>query len=80
MSPLVIDASVAAKWVFPEVHSATARAALSMAELLAPDLLWAELGNIVWRRHRQGEFDVSVARGMLADLCSLEIRSFGMLV
>lgn len=75
MSPLVVDASVAAKWVFPEIHGDIARNLLSMTDLLAPDLLWAELGNVVWRRRRQGEFDASTARGMLADLRSLEIRS-----
>lgn len=79
MNLVVVDASVAAKWVLREVHAAAARDVLSMAELLAPDLLWAELGSILWRRQRQREFDAAAARKMLVDLGSLQIRSFAML-
>jgi predicted nucleic acid-binding protein len=76
MKSLVVDASVVAKWVLPEVHSDAARDLLSVAEVLAPDLLWAELGNVLWRRWRQKDLDAQMARAMLSDLRSLEIVNF----
>lgn len=75
MKSLVVDASVVVKWVLLEVHSEVARDVLSVADLSAPDLIWAELGSVVWRRRRLGEFDTLVAREMLGELCSLEIRA-----
>jgi predicted nucleic acid-binding protein len=55
MDRVVIDSSVVIKWFVPEPHSATARRLLDgfqagTLELLAPDLLNAELGNIVWKK------------------------------
>jgi predicted nucleic acid-binding protein len=55
MIRLVVDASVAVKWVLKEPDSDAARRIAEQAELLAPDLLWAELGSLLWRRQRQGE-------------------------
>jgi predicted nucleic acid-binding protein len=47
MRRYVVDASVAVKWFVPEIHSAEALRLLSSdCELLAPDLLPSELGNI----------------------------------
>lgn len=55
-SPLVIDASVAAKWIKPEVHSAYAEQVLQGPyTLLAPDLLWPEVGNILWKSVQRQE-------------------------
>lgn len=51
MSCRVVDASVAIKWFFPEPNSESALRLLgSGAELLVPDLVFAEVGNVVWRR------------------------------
>ncbi|MBI4504117.1 MAG: type II toxin-antitoxin system VapC family toxin, partial [Chloroflexi bacterium] len=53
---LVVDASVVAKWYVPESGSDAALALLEAdLTLLAPDLLLAEVGNILWRKARQGE-------------------------
>jgi predicted nucleic acid-binding protein len=53
---LVVDASVAAKWVLPESHSHRADALRAAGEpLIAPDLICAELGNAVWKRALQQE-------------------------
>ena len=52
---LVVDASVAIKWVLKEPGSDAARRVAERAEMLAPELLWAELGNVLWRRQRSGE-------------------------
>ena len=54
----VVDASVAAKWFVPEADSALADALLD-DDLLAPDLLFAEVGNILWKKQMRGEMDAA---------------------
>lgn len=50
MTQYVVDASVAAKWFFPENDSQAALELLSGRHtLLAPDLIRAELGNMFWK-------------------------------
>lgn len=55
MTKLVVDSSVALKWFFAEPHSTEARRVLDgylngSLSFLAPDLLNAEFGNVVWKR------------------------------
>ena len=75
MTRLVVDASVAAKWVLNEPDSPAARRLFARGGLLAPDLLWAELGSLLWRRQRQGEFGAPEAREMMLDLRTLPVTS-----
>lgn len=56
----VVDASVAAKWLAPEAESTQAEALLD-SELLAPDLIFAEVANILWKKHSRGEMDATTA-------------------
>lgn len=56
----VVDASVAAKWFVEEENSEAARKLLdhlgaATAALHAPDLIIAEMGNLLWRKCRIGE-------------------------
>lgn len=68
MTPLVVDASVVIKWLLPELHSGAARRVLSKDnELLAPDLLWAEVGNVLWKRCRARQITADDARDLLLD-------------
>lgn len=61
--PLVIDASVAAKWIKPEVHSGYAAQVLQGPyTLFAPDLLWAEVGNILWKSVQRQEIALGEAQ------------------
>ena len=56
MTHFVVDASVALKWVLPEDHSESAARLLDEGrELWAPDLVWSELGNILWKKWRRDE-------------------------
>jgi predicted nucleic acid-binding protein len=53
----VVDSSVAIKWLVTEPYSTEARRVLDEYQsgaltLLAPDLIYAEVGNIVWKKHR----------------------------
>jgi predicted nucleic acid-binding protein len=53
---VVVDASVASKWFFPEVGSREAEALLVSAPgLAAPDLIVAEVVNVAWKRAHRGE-------------------------
>ena len=65
---VVIDASVAIKWVIEEEGTPQALALLSYA-LAAPDLLIAECANILWKKVRFGELsskEANFAAGLLA--------------
>ena len=67
MTPLVVDSSVAVKWFIPEVLSDQAARMLDDSyELLAPDLLISEFGNVLWKKIRRGEIVTSEAREILS--------------
>jgi predicted nucleic acid-binding protein len=56
VSRYVVDASVAVKWYLPEPESDAAGRLLDPEhDLIAPDLLFAEVGNALWKRWRRGE-------------------------
>ena len=68
MSALVIDASVAVKWVVEE-EGTTEALALRDRALAAPDLLIAECANILWKKVRRNELseqEAVFAAGLLA--------------
>lgn len=60
---LVIDASIAIKWVVEEPDSGAALL-LRRHRLLAPDLLTAECANVLWKKVRRGE--LTSPEGVLA--------------
>ena len=75
MTRVVVDASVAVKWFIPEELSSEARMLLMAEyELLAPDLLWAELGNALWKKQRRQELDQRTARRLLRDFSLVPIE------
>lgn len=53
---LVVDASVAAKWIMDEHRSDRARALESETPLIAPSLIGAEIANAVWKAVIRGDF------------------------
>lgn len=56
MTQYVVDANVVAKWFVPERLSAEALRLLDGAhELATPDLMWPEVGNVLWKKARAGE-------------------------
>lgn len=65
-SALVLDCSVAAKWVLPEPDRAPAirlpeQYASGEISLIAPDLLLAEFASVVAKRHRRKEISAGQA-------------------
>lgn len=54
MSQLVVDASVALKWLFPEQWSDQALQIPTLGhELIAPDWLHVEIANAAWKRSQR---------------------------
>ena len=72
MKRFVVDASVAVKWFVPEVHAdAAARLLDGRHELLAPDLIVAEFGNILWKKAQRKEISKGEAREIARVLRSI---------
>lgn len=59
---LIVDASVAVKWVLDEPGDQEARAIVETGEaLIAPELVVAEVANAAWRRFAGGQIPLSQA-------------------
>jgi len=57
---IVVDASVAVQWTLPESGSSAAAALREQdADLTAPSLVAAEIGNAIWKAVRHGALDRS---------------------
>ena len=53
---LIVDASVAVKWLFAETHSHEARQLLAPRIVLhAPDFILTEVANVIWKKARRKE-------------------------
>ena len=75
MKRVVVDASLVANAFFQEEHAELAQKILtSNRELLAPDLIYAELGNVIWKRYRLGEINEDEAGRLLSDVLRLPLR------
>lgn len=70
MTTYVVDASIVVKWLVAEHDSEQAAALLeSGAELIAPDLVFAEAANALWALRRRGTIaggDYIEVTGLLA--------------
>lgn len=65
----VVDAGVVIKWFVEEVQADQARELQDdQYELFAPDLLWPESGNILWKKVQRGELMADEARLICAGL------------
>lgn len=50
---VVVDASIAAKWILGEPDSARALAVRDEGDLIAPSIIAAEVGNALWKAVRR---------------------------
>ena len=76
MDILVLDSSVVIKWFVPEPYSTEARYILRAYQtgtlmLFAPDLLYAEIGNIVWKKLRIHDLTADEARAIIKEFQNL---------
>jgi len=75
MRRVVIDASVVIKLFFEEEHSDAAERCVQQGrELLAPDLIWTEAANVIWKRRRRGDLSKENAAGILAQLLRMPLH------
>ena len=74
---LVVDASVAVKWLFSEVFSDAAERLLRPGcKLLVPDLLWAEVASAACKKVRRKEAPPDKTSEGLKDLRRLPIKTY----
>jgi predicted nucleic acid-binding protein len=73
---VVIDASVAVKWVLSEAGSESADSLLD-DELIAPVFWLVEAANALWRRARLGQIEIEEAQARLAELEVAPVASLG---
>ena len=75
MSLFVVDASVAIKWFLPEIHSDAALRLLAQEHTLhAPDLIFSEFGNVLWKRVTKNEISKNEANATIEGLLSLHLQ------
>jgi predicted nucleic acid-binding protein len=75
VSLFVVDASVAIKWFLPEIYSDAALRLLAHQHTLhAPDLIFSEFGNVLWKRVRKNEISKNEANATLEGLLTLHLQ------
>ena len=77
MSLYVVDANIVAKWFVPERLSEEAVRLLDdKHELASPDLLWPEIGNVLWKKSRGGQLTGQEAARILQALDRFPVTIF----
>jgi predicted nucleic acid-binding protein len=72
----VVDASVVVKWFVPEVHSDESRRLLVLPyEYVAPDLLFAEAANAIWKKIRREELTSEEGQQLVADIGQIAVET-----
>jgi predicted nucleic acid-binding protein len=76
VSVFVVDASLVIKWFIPEIHSEAARRWLDPShDYLAPDLLFSEAGNTVWKKVRRKELAEAEGRHLVTDIAQVAVET-----
>jgi predicted nucleic acid-binding protein len=76
VSTLVVDASVVVKWFVPEIHSDAACRLLTLPhEYFAPDLIFAETANTIWKKIRRGELTAEQGRRLVTDIGGMAVET-----
>ena len=75
MTRVVVDASVAAKWLVREPLSDEALELRGSEHVLyCPDLLFLEVGNVLWKKVRAGEIEERDGRELVSILQDAPLR------
>jgi len=79
MPGIVVDSSVAGKWVLPEPDSALAHAIVTEAlrtgePLFVLDIALAEITNAIWKQYYRGLATIDQARQWLDDLLACPVQ------
>jgi predicted nucleic acid-binding protein len=76
MNTLVVDASVVIKWFIPEGGSEAARELLAEDHVFhAPDFVFAEIGNVIWKKVRRGDLGADEASHLIADIGKVPLQT-----
>ena len=76
MSVFIVDASVVVKWFVPENHSGAARRLLALPlEYIAPDLLFAETANTIWKKIRREELTAEEGQRLVVDIGQIAVAT-----
>jgi predicted nucleic acid-binding protein len=76
VSVFIVDASVVVKWFVPEIHSDAARRLLVLPhEYVAPDLLFAETANTIWKKIRREELTAEEGQQLVADIGQIAVET-----
>jgi predicted nucleic acid-binding protein len=76
VSVFVVDASVVVKWFVPEIHSDAARRLLVLPhDYVAPDLLFAETANTIWKKIRREELTAEEGQRLVADIGQIAVET-----
>jgi len=79
VSVFVVDASLVIKWFVPEIDSEAARRWLDAPhDYIAPDLLFPETGNTVWKKVRRGELSAEEGQRLVTDLSVIAVEAVAM--
>jgi predicted nucleic acid-binding protein len=79
VSVFVVDASLVIKWFVPEADSDAARRWLDAPhDYIAPDLLFPEIGNTVWKKVRHGELTPDEGQRLVTDLSAIAVEAVAM--
>jgi predicted nucleic acid-binding protein len=75
----VVDASLVVKWFVPEVHSEAARRWLEAShDYIAPDLVFPEAGNAIWKKIRRRELSEDEGQRLVADISTVGVEAVSM--
>lgn len=79
MRVFVVDASVVVKWFVPEVHSVAARQWLNAShDYIAPDLVFPEAANAIWKKVRNGDLGADDAQRLVRDVSAVGVEAVSM--
>jgi predicted nucleic acid-binding protein len=76
LTALVLDASVAMKWVIPSAKETLTAESLQLLKrytdgdinFIVPDVFWAEIGNVLWKGVRQRRWPQVIAERAASDM------------
>lgn len=73
---VVVDASVVIKWFIPEAGSdAASRLLASEDRLEAPDLLFAEIANAIWKKVLRGQLTRAESQLLVSDFEKIAVNT-----
>lgn len=73
---VVVDASVVIKWFVPEAGSdAASRLLASEDRLEAPDLLFAEIANAIWKKVLRGQLTRAESQLLVRDIEKIAVNT-----